>query len=87
MSKTNDPMPMTTADLNDRLRINLGAAFGLFDRVRHVGQDEGRGGIVTGLTVRDGGRIVYAVAWGPGIPETDHYGPELEPADDEAWAD
>lgn len=76
---------MTAETLNDRLRA-AGAGFGIFDRVRHVAQIEGKPGIVTGVQFREGA-IVYLVTWGPTGGEAGHFAAELELVEGEVWAD
>lgn len=79
-----DELAELAETVNERLR-SAGAAFVLFDRVRHATQTEGKPGVVTGVNVRPFG-FIYLVTWSP-ANEYGHYASELELADPDVWAD
>lgn len=74
---------MQADSVNRKLR-GLGLAFGLYDRVRHVTQEDGKPGIITGVSIRPG-FAVYHVSWSKEGGETGHYEGELELADPDAF--
>lgn len=75
-------MSLSVQEQNGLLK-RLGAKFGLYDRVRHLTQDEGKPGVITGVSVRPG-FLIYHVTWNSGC-ESGHYDGELELTDPDTF--
>lgn len=68
---------------NDLLK-QIGSAFLIGDRVRHVTQEDGKPGVVTSVTIVPGA-LRYGVVFDPADGDVWCSAFELEPAEDETW--